>query len=137
MTIKDTLTEIWTDIDKFDNECNESEHTDVGDTWDLLNLIKEKCEHELNPSDDKLVHTATELEVNAIRRTMLLKYPDERTRLFGLMTNDLMIRENYISDGPGFAGTLAVYFWGEPQFITVIGDNGSTGTNWEVINLEV
>ena len=83
------------------------------------------------------IRSATEPEANLIREALLREYPDDRERLADLIGCDLMIRENYISDGPGFAGTLAVLFWGEPCFVTVIGDNGATGTNWEVVTLDV
>lgn len=75
-------------------------------------------------------------ELYAIKNALLKVYPDEWERLADLVRQDLMLTDNYISDGPGFMGTLAVLFWGEPCFVTVIGDNGSTGTNWEVIKTE-
>jgi hypothetical protein len=78
----------------------------------------------------------TTRETDHIREELIKAHPDEWERLADLIPQDLMLMENYISDGPGFAGTLAVLFWGEPCFITVIGDNGSTGHNWEVIQLD-
>lgn len=50
---------------------------------------------------------------------------------------DILILENYISDGPGFAGTMAFVIYGEPCFTTVLGDNGSTNTNWETYKQEL
>jgi len=58
-------------------------------------------------------------------------------RIPTLLCEEIMVRTDYISDGPGFAGKLAGIFWGEPGFLTIIGDNGSTDTNWQVIEVEI
>ena len=86
------------------------------------------------------IRKANELELTAIKLALLARYfqDDFIIERAGHLTRDeIMIREDYISDGPGFAGKLAVIFWGEPQFVTIVGDNGSTDTNWEVIDPEV
>lgn len=86
------------------------------------------------------IRKANELELIAIRSALRTRYFNDEhllERAHYLTRDEVMIREDYISDGPGFAGKLAVIFWGEPQFVTIVGDNGSTDTNWEVIEPEV
>lgn len=86
------------------------------------------------------IRPANELELIAIRVAVERAYPNDdfiTDRLPDLVREEVMVREDYISDGPGFCGKLAVIFWGEPQFLTVVGDNGSTDTNWEVIDVEL
>lgn len=86
------------------------------------------------------IRKANELELIAIRVALTRRYFRDEfilERASHLTVDEVMIREDYISDGPGFAGKLAVIFWGEPQFVTIVGDNGSTDTNWEVIDLEL
>lgn len=87
-----------------------------------------------------VIRRANELELIAIRVALQRRYPNDdyiRDRIIYLTVDEIMVREDYISDGPGFAGKLAVIFWGEPQFLTIVGDNGSTDTNWEVIEVEI
>ena len=83
-----------------------------------------------------IVRIATWAELEQIRETLLDTYPDQWDRLADLIRQDIMIRTDYVSDGPGFAGSLAVLFWGEPQFITILGDRGSAGIAWEIIKPE-
>ncbi|MHC4237689.1 MAG: hypothetical protein ACYSSM_05495 [Planctomycetota bacterium] len=86
------------------------------------------------------IRKANDLELAAIKIALERRYFGDDyilDRAKYLAREEVMIREDYISDGPGFAGKLAVIFWGEPQFMTVIGDNGSTDTNWEVIDVEM
>lgn len=86
------------------------------------------------------IRPANELELIVIRVAVERAYPNDEfilDRIADLTGEEVMLREDYISDGPGFCGKLAVIFWGEPQFVTIIGDNGSTDTNWEVIDVEV
>lgn len=57
--IKGKLRELVDEINEFDKECQEKEHTDSVDAWDLLNTIKEKlgrlaCDHE--PIPESLKH---------------------------------------------------------------------------------
>jgi hypothetical protein len=90
-------------------------------------------------TDAPTVRDATLAELIAIRNTLSVRYCNDellRDRVT-LQRDEIMVRENYISDGPGFAGKLAVIFWGEPQFLTVLGDNGSTDTNWQTIDPEI
>lgn len=52
--VKGKLRELISEINEFDKECQEKEHTDSVDAWDLFNIIKEKlgrlaCEHEPIP----------------------------------------------------------------------------------------
>lgn len=86
------------------------------------------------------IRRANGLELAAIRIALQFRYYNDEhilDRAKHLTRDEIMIREDYISDGPGFAGKLAVIFWGEPQFVTIVGDNGSTDTNWEVIEVEL
>jgi hypothetical protein len=86
------------------------------------------------------IRPANALELIAIGVALNARYPNDDYilgRIKYLTCDEIMVREDYISDGPGFCGKLAVIFWGEPQFLTIIGDNGSTDTNWEVIEVEI
>ena len=87
-----------------------------------------------------VIRKANELELIAIRLALRAKYPNDDyilDRAKYLTVDEIMIREDYISDGPSFCGKVAVIFWGEACFLTVLGDNGCTDTNWEVIDQEV
>lgn len=88
---------------------------------------------------DSTIRHANVIELEAIREALKVRYPND-DYIQGLIPfiacEEIMVRTDYISDGPGFAGKLAVIFWGEPGFLTIVGDNGSTDTNWEVIETE-
>lgn len=77
---------------------------------------------------------ATVAELDAIRAAWKIAGTFENVDLADLICEDIVIHENYISDGPGFWGTLAWIVHGEPQYNTIFGDNGATGTNWEVLS---
>jgi hypothetical protein len=88
----------------------------------------------------RLIREATLAELVEIRKDLAIRYHGDDyilNRIPHLQRDEIMVRENYISDGPGFAGKLAVIFWGETQFLTVLGDNGSTDTNWQTIDPEI
>ncbi len=86
------------------------------------------------------IRKANELELIAICVALRARYHQDDyilDRANYLTRDEIMIREDYISDGPSFCGKVAVIFWGEACFLTVLGDNGTTDTNWQVIDVEV
>lgn len=92
-----------------------------------------------NPNSHQ-IRRANELELIAICVALRARYHQDDyilDRCNFLTVDEIMIREDYISDGPSFCGKVAVIFWGEACFLTVLGDNGCTDTNWEVIDQEV
>ncbi len=100
--------------------------------------IHDALQHRLQQSGE--IRRANELELIAIRIALTRHYPNDDyilDRAKYMTVDEIMIREDYISDGPSFCGKVAVIFWGEACFLTVLGDNGTTDTNWEVIDQEV
>jgi len=92
-----------------------------------------------NPNSHQ-IRPANEPELIAICIALRARYHNDDyilDRCKYLTVDEIMIREDYISDGPSFCGKLAVIFWGEACFLTILGDNGCTDTNWEVIDQEV
>ena len=86
------------------------------------------------------IRRANELELIAICVALRARYHQDDyilDRANYLTRDEIMIREDYISDGPSFCGKVAGIFWGEACCLTVLGDNGTTDTNWEVIDVEV
>ena len=83
------------------------------------------------------IRQVTPDELELIRLALAARYHSDDyilDRIPTLACEEIMLRENYISDGPGFAGNLAVIFWGEPCFLTVIGTSDSA---WRTIEVEV
>ncbi len=71
-----------------------------------------------------MIRAATEAEAVLIRAAIKAddKYSMELyERIDALTCDEIMIRTDYVSDGPGFVGYLAIVFWGEPEFVTVLG----------------
>lgn len=48
--------------------------------------------------------------------------------------DDILVTDNYISDGPGFAGSIAFIVWGEPQFVSILTRPPACDGPWTLIN---
>jgi len=75
----------------------------------------------------------------AIKKDERYSGGDLDERIDALHNSEIMVRTDYISDGPGFVGELAVVFWGEPQFVTILckySGRGISPDQWQTIEVE-
>ena len=59
----------------------------------------------------------TEEELRIIASLTCEDGPDEAEYI---ASRPVAVFDNYISDGPGYTGTVAIVVWGEPQIISMI-----------------
>jgi len=71
-------------------------------------------------------------ETEAIRSALKFTGRYDSDQLSCLIPQDIIVRTDYCSDGPGFTGNLAWIVGGEPHINIVLGNYQNAGP-WEVL----